>query len=119
MYVTACLEPSNSHVRAFAYSGKLNYTGHTLLCEHFVDERPNHTGQNLPVKRPSDKTTRTKRPRAIQREFVQRAFVRVFVLGLLKTEVRGVRDESRTILVVVPGWVTYFLDGGPGMCDKV
>ena len=44
----------------------------------------NHSGQNLPDKRPLDKTPGQKPLRTIEREFVQGAFVRVFVLGLLK-----------------------------------
>jgi len=47
-----------------------------------------HLGQNLPDKR---QNPRTKAPRTIEREFVQRAFVRVFVLGLLNMGA-GVRD---------------------------
>src|SRR6218665_426360 len=64
-------------------------------------------------KAPPDKTFQTKdkilrqnSPRTIEREFVQGAFVRGFVLGLLKIRGGG------------PRCVTYFL-GGHGMCDSV
>ena len=55
-----------------------------ILTEVGTDK--NHPGQNLPDKRlPGQKL-----PRAIEREFVQLTFVRVFVLGLLK--IWGCRD---------------------------
>src|SRR6218665_1207426 len=43
-----------------------------------------HPGQNLPNKRPLIKPPGQKSPRTIEREFVQGAFVRFYVLGLLK-----------------------------------
>ena len=52
----------------------------------------------LPGQSPLDKT-----PRTIKREFVHGAFVRVFVLGLLKI---GGSDMCDVLF------------GGPGMCDK-
>ena len=65
----------------------------------------NHPGQILPDKRPPDKSPGQKLPQTIEREFVQGAFARVFVLGLLK--IGG--SEMCDVL----------LGGCPGMCDKV
>ena len=61
-------------------------------------------GQNLPDKRPPDKTPGQKPTQTIERELVQGAFVRVFCIRPTKN--RG-----------GPRCVTCF--GGPGMCDKV
>ena len=55
-----------------------------------------HPVQNLPDKRSPDKTPGKTPLRTIETEFVQEAFVRVFVLGLLKIGVGG------------PSCVTYF-----------
>jgi len=62
-------------------------------------------------KAPPDKTFQTKdkilgqnSPRTIEREFVQGAFVRVFVLGLLK--IRGGGPRCVTYFWGVPGCVT-------------
>src|SRR6218665_2400182 len=63
-------------------------------------------GQNLPDKRPPDKTSRRKLPRTIEREFVQEAFVRVVCTR--HTKIRGGGGQR---------CVTYFW--GPGICDKV
>jgi len=78
-----------------------------LLQQMYSDRRGN--GQITPRTKPSrqnnpDKTPGQKSPRIIEREFVRGAFVRVFVLGLLK-------------MGGGPRCVTYF--GGPGMCDKM
>ena len=54
-----------------------------------------------------DKTPGQKPPRTIEREFVQGAFVRDFVLDLQKIGVKG-----------NPRCVTYTF-GGLGKCDKV
>src|SRR6218665_2623135 len=67
----------------------------------------NHPGQNLPDKRPLTKPPGQKPPRTIEREFVKEAFVRVFVLGLLKI---GGGAEMCDVLSGVPGCVTK--------CDK-
>ena len=70
----------------------------------------NHPGQNPPDKRPSDKTSEQKPPRTIEREFVQGAFVGVFVLGLLKNG----GSEMCDVLLGVLGCVTKCdrLEGG-------
>ena len=56
-----------------------------LLYQMYSDRRGN--GQKPPRTKPPGQKT----PRTIEREFVQRTFVRVFVLGLLKIG-GGVRD---------------------------
>src|SRR6218665_4049138 len=68
----------------------------------------NHPRQNLPYKRPPDKTPGQKPWRTIiEREFVQGAFVWVFcVLGLLKIGAGGQRC------------VTYFWGGVPECVTK-
>jgi len=60
--------------------------------------------KSFQTKDPLTIAPRQKPPRTIEREFAQRDFVRVFVLGLVK--------------IGGPRCVTYFF-GGPGMCDKV
>ena len=61
-----------------------------------------HPGQNIPDKRSLDNAPGQKPPRTIEREFVQGAFLRVFVLGLLK--IGG--SEMCDVLWGVPGCVT-------------
>jgi len=70
-----------------------------ILTEGGTDK--NHSRQNLPDKRPPDKTPCTKPPRPIEREFVQGVFVQVFCT-------RPTKNEMRDVLL-----------GVPGMCDKV
>jgi len=62
----------------------------------------NHPGQNLPNQRPSDKSSRTKTPQTIEREFVQGLLSGFFVLGLLKMG----ESEMCDVLWGVPGCVT-------------
>src|SRR6218665_3040276 len=80
-------------------------------------------GQNLPDKRPPDRTPGQKPPRTIEREFVQGAFVRDFCTRLTKNG----GSEMCDVLWGVPGCVTkcgrgrgsklaknsvtYFMDG--------
>ena len=73
-----------------------------ILTEEGTDKH--HPAQNFPDKIPPDKAPRQKPSQTIEREFVQGAFVRIFVLGLVK--IRGVRDVWRTFA------------GGPGCVTK-
>src|SRR6218665_2595822 len=84
-----------------------------ILTEGGMDK--NHPGQNLPDKRPHDKTPWTKPPRTIEREFVQEAFVRGFVLGLLKI---GGGPRCVTYFRGVPGCVTKCDRGGGSKLAK-
>src|SRR6218665_3305253 len=88
-----------------------------------------HPGQNLPDKR---QNPRTKTPRTNEGEFVHGAFVRFFVLGLLKM---GGGSEICDVLLGVPGCVTkcdrergvkigqnsvtYFIDGPYDSSHKI
>src|SRR6218665_2633782 len=86
----------------------------------YSDRRGN--GQKPPRTKPSrqktpDKTPGQKPPRTTEREFVQRAFVRVFVLGLLK--IRGGESEMCGVLLGdVPGCVTKWDRGGGSKLAK-
>jgi len=83
----------------------LTFSCNSILTEGWTDKL-NHPGQNLPDKRPSDKTPGQKPARTIEREFVQGAFVRVFCTRHRPTKNRG-----------VPRCVTYFR-GVPGCVTK-
>ena len=80
-----------------------------LLQQMYSDRREN--GQKSTRTKPSRQKTPLqnpgqKPPRTIEREFVQGAFVRAFLLDLLK--IGGGGSEKCDVLL-----------GGPGMCDKV